>query len=137
MGNPLYDGCNVGDLVISAIARGGDRVAFIADDTRWTYRQLGARVSQVVQVLRSRGLQRGDAVATLLGNRPEAFLITAAAYLMGLRLTWLNPTSSEDDHAYILQDSGVATVFVDPRLFGERARAMQQRARAPSRSSAR
>jgi uncharacterized membrane protein len=38
-----------------------------------------------------------------VGNRPEAFLITAAAYVMGLRLTWVNPTSSEDDHAYILQ----------------------------------
>ena len=127
MGNPLYDGCTVGDLVITAIARGGDRTAFIGDHTQWTYRQLGALVSQVVQALHARGLQRGDAVATLSGNRPEAFLITAAAYLMGLRLTWLNPTSSEDDHAYILQDSGVATLFVDPRLFTDRARAMQQR----------
>jgi fatty-acyl-CoA synthase len=127
MGNPLYDGSTVGDLVITALARGGDRVAFIGDHTQWTYRQLGALVSQVVQALQARGLQRGDAVATLSGNRPEAFLITAAAYLMGLRLTWLNPTSSEDDHAYILADSGVGTVFVDPRLFADRARAMVQR----------
>ena len=127
MGNPLYDGSSVGELVISAIARGGERTAFIGDDTSWTYRELGARVSQVVQALRSRGLQRGDAVATLSGNRPEAFLITAASYLMGLRLTWMNPTSSEDDHAYILQDSGVATLFVDPRLFSDRARTLAQR----------
>jgi hypothetical protein len=84
-------------------------------------------ISQVVQALQARGLQRGDAVATLSGNRPEAFLITAAAYLMGLRLTWVNPTSSEDDHAYILQDSGVTTLFVDPRLFSDRARTLQAR----------
>jgi fatty-acyl-CoA synthase len=127
VGNPLYDGCTVGDLVVAAVARGGDRDAFIGDDTRWTYRQFGARVSQVVQALCSRGLQRGDAVATLSGNRPEAFLITAAAYLMGLRLTWVNPTSSEDDHAYILQDSGVTTLFVDPHLFGDRARRLARR----------
>ena len=127
MANPLYDGCSVGDLFISAIARGGERTAFIGDHTRWTYRELGARVSQVVQALHARGLQRGDAVATLSGNRPEAFLITAAAYLMGLRLTWMNPTSSEDDHAYILEDSGVATLFVDPGMFGERARTLAQR----------
>ncbi len=127
MGNALYDGCSVGDLVVSALARGGDRDAFIGDDTRWTYRQLGALVSQVIQVLQARGLQRGDAVATLSGNRPEAFLITAAAYVMGLRLTWVNPTSSEDDHAYILQDSGVTTLFVDPRLFSDRARTLQER----------
>ena len=36
MGNVLYDGCSVGDLVIGAIARGGDRDAFIGGDTRWT-----------------------------------------------------------------------------------------------------
>ncbi len=127
MGNPLHDGCAVGDLVIGAIARGGDRVAFIGDDVQYTYRQLGRRISQVVQALQARGLQRGDAVATLSGNRPEAFLITAAAYLMGLRLTWVNPTSSEDDHAYILQDSGVTTLFFDPRLFSDRARVLSQR----------
>ena len=45
----LYRGCNVGDLVASAVARGGDRVAFISDDLRWTYKELGAKISQVVQ----------------------------------------------------------------------------------------
>jgi len=127
MNDKLYDNCSVGDLVVSAIARGGDRVAFICDDTRWTYRQLGAMVSQVIQVLQARGLQRGDAVATLSANRPEAFLITAASYVMGLRLTWMNPTSSEDDHAYILEDSGVQTLFIDPRTFSDRARVLAQR----------
>ena len=127
MTDPLYQGCTVGDLVVRAIARGGDRVAFISDDTRWTYRQLGALISQVVQALAARGLQRGDAVATLSANRPEAFLITAASYLMGLRLTWMNPTSSEDDHAYILEDSGVSTLFVDPLSFTDRARRLAAR----------
>ena len=127
MNEKLYQGCTVGDLVVTAIHRGGDRLAFISDHTQWTYRQLGAMVSQVVQALEARGLQRGDAVATLSANRPEAFLITAAAYLMGLRVTWLNPTSSEDDHAYILEDSGVHTLFVDPLGFTDRARALALR----------
>ena len=124
---PLYQGATVGDLVVSAIARGGDRTAFISGDEAWTYRELGAKVSQVVQVLAARGLQRGDAVATLSANRPEAFLITAAAYVMGLRLTWMNPTSSEDDHAYILDDSGVTTLFFDPKTFTDRTRVLRQR----------
>ncbi len=127
MTDKLYQGCSVGDLVVTAIRRGGDRVAFISGDEQWTYRQLGAKLSQVIQVLAARGLQRGDAVATLSANRPEAFMMTAAAYLMGLRMTWLNPTSSEDDHAYILDDSGVSTLFVDPRTFSERARRLAQR----------
>jgi len=126
-GGALYDGCTVGDLVASAVTRGGDRIAFISGDTRWTYRQLGALISTTVQALQARGLKRGDAVATLSANRPEAFVITAAAYLMGLRLTWMNPTSSEDDHAYILADSGVTTLFVDPLTFSGRARTLAQR----------
>jgi fatty-acyl-CoA synthase len=127
MNDTLYQGCTVGDLVVTAIRRGGDRVAFISGDRRMTYRQLGALVSQVIQTLQARGLKRGDAVATLSANRPEAFVITAAAYVMGLRVTWMNPTSSEDDHAYILEDSGVRTLFVDPLTFGERARKLAQR----------
>ncbi len=127
MNDKLYQGCSGGDLVVTAIRRGGDRVAFISGDTQMTYRQLGALVSQVIQALAARGLQRGDAVATLSANRPEAFVITAACYVMGLRLTWMNPTSSEDDHAYILADSGVRTLFVDPGPFGDRARALAQR----------
>ena len=127
MTDKLYQGCSVGDLVVTAIHRGGGRTAFISDDTRWTYRQLGALVSTVIQALVARGLQRGDAVATLSANRPEAFLITAAAYVMGLRVTWMNPTSSEDDHAYILEDSGVRTLFVDPASFSDRARVLARR----------
>ena len=70
--NPLYQGCNVGDLVISAIARGGERVAFISDDTRWTYRELGAKISQVVQALLDRRVaamecsQAGEVQAVML-----------------------------------------------------------------------
>jgi fatty-acyl-CoA synthase len=127
MADALYDGASVGDLVVTAIARGGERTAFIGDHVQYSYRELGAHISQVVQALKARGLRCGDAVATLSGNRPEAFLITAAAYLMGLRLTWMNPTSSEEDHAYILEDSGVATLFVDPKMFGDRARTLAQR----------
>jgi fatty-acyl-CoA synthase len=123
----LYQGSTVGDLVITAITRGGERTAFISDELSWTYRELGAQISQVIQVLQARGLKRGDAVATLSANRPEAFLITAASYLMGLRLTWMNPTSSEDDHAYILADSGVGTLFFDPRSFTDRCRVLAQR----------
>ena len=133
MTDKLYEGCTVGDLVVSAIRRGGDRVAFICDDTRWTYRHLGALVSTVIQALAARGLKRGDAVATLSANRPEAFVITAAAYVMGLRVTWMNPTSSEDDHAYILEDSGVQTLFVDPLTFTDRARMLAQRVPAVQR----
>ena len=47
--------------------------------------------------------------------------------MMGLRITWMHPLASEDDHAYLLEDSGVTTLFVDPDTFTERAAALKAR----------
>jgi fatty-acyl-CoA synthase len=127
MSTGLYDGCSMGELLVRAIQRGGDRDAFILDDRRITYRAFGALLSRFIQALEARGLRKGDAVATLSANRPEAFLTTAAAYMMGLRITWMHPLASEDDHAYLLEDSGVTTLFVDPDTFTERAAALKAR----------
>ena len=123
----LYQGCTMGDLYVRAIQRGGDRVAFVLDDQSITYREFGARVSGLVQALKARGLRKGDAIATLSSNRPEAVTVTVAAYLMGLRMTWMHPLASEDDHAYLLEDSGVRTLFVDPGTFSERGLALKTR----------
>jgi fatty-acyl-CoA synthase len=122
-----YEGCTAGDLVIRAIQRGGDRVAFVLDERRITYRDFGESLSRLVQALEARGLRAGDAIATLSSNRPEAFLVTAAAYLMGMRITWMHPLASEDDHAYLLEDSGVQTLFVDPEAFAARGAALKAR----------
>ncbi len=123
----LYDGCTVGHLIVRAIERGGERVAFVHGERTITYRQLGERLSGLVQALQARGLSRGDAVATLSGNRPEAFVAGSAANLMGLRATAMHPLGSEDDHAWILQDAGITTLFVDPDGFADRARALAAR----------
>jgi len=117
----------MGDLYLRAIQRGGDRVALVLDDQSITYRELGARVSGLVQALEARGLRKGDAIATLSSNRPEALIVTVAGYLMGLRMTWMHPLASEDDHAYLIEDSGVRTLFVDPDAFSERGLALKAR----------
>ena len=31
----------------------------------------------------------------------------------------MHPLASEDDHAYLLEDSGVKTLFVDPEAFAQ------------------
>jgi len=120
----LYEGCGMGDLIVRAVQRGGDRVAFVLDDRQLTYREFGELLSRFIQALEARGLKKGDAIATLSSNRPEAFLTTAASYVMGLRITWLHPLGSEDDHAYMIEDSGVTTLFFDPESFTERGRAL-------------
>ena len=121
------NGPTLGDLMVTAIRRGGDRIAFIHDDTQISYRRFGEMLSCLIQALEARGIRQGDSIAVLSANRPEAFLVNAASYVMGLRVTLVSPVSSEDDHAYILADAGVTTLFVDPPNFGERARRLRER----------
>jgi len=123
----LYEGCTMGDLILRAIRRGGERVAFALDAQAISYREFGEQLSRLVQALEARGLRHGDAIAVLSSNRPEAFLVNAAGYLMGLRSTWMHPLASEDDHAYLLEDSGVRYLFADPGMFAARAKSLQAR----------
>jgi fatty-acyl-CoA synthase len=116
-----FDGGSMGDLVVTAIQRGGDRVAFVSGGQRVSYRQMGQALSQLTQALQARGLQHGDTIATLSVNRPEAFFVSAAGYLLGLRVLWMNPMSSADDHRYQLEDASVKLLVVDPEHFGVRA----------------
>ena len=122
-----HEGCSLGDLIVRALARGGDRIAFVDDDRSLSYREVGEMLSRLIQALAARGLMRGDAVATLSANRVEAFLATSAANTMGLRSTAMHPLGSEDDHAYILDDGAIDTLFVDPYGHAERARALAAR----------
>jgi fatty-acyl-CoA synthase len=119
----------MGELIVRAVRRGGERIAFVLGEQAISYRAFGELLGRMVQALEARGVQRGDAIAVLSSNRPEAFLVTAAGYLMGLRATWMHPLASEDDHAYLLEDSGVRYLFVDPGAFAARAEAL--RARVP------
>ena len=52
-----------------------------------TYRRFGEMLSCLIQALEARGIRQGDSIAVLSANRPEAFLVNAASYVMGLRVT--------------------------------------------------
>jgi fatty-acyl-CoA synthase len=111
----------MGDLIITAIQRGGDRDAFVWGDLHISYREMGRQLSQIIQVFEGMGLQHGQTVATLSTNRPHAFFVSAAAYVMGLRVVWMNPMSSPDDHLYQVEDAQVQVMVVEPATFGDRA----------------
>ena len=109
----VYQYCRFGDLALRALRRYPDRIALDYLDRQWTYRQVEEQVSRVIQALKAAGLKRGDGLAQLTGNRPEAMILTTAAAIMGMRITYLHPLGSEDDHAFILADSEVAGLIVD------------------------
>jgi len=122
----LFQGATVGDHLVAAIARFPDRNAFVSEDAVITYRELGQWVSKLAQFFDSLGLKPGDTVAQLGVNRFEVFAIIAAVYLRGLRSVTLHAMGSEDDHAYVLNDSGADLVIADA-YHGARATVLRER----------
>ena len=117
----------VGDVVVAALRRFPDRVAFQQDDQSWTYRQAEDALARWVAVLKQRGLRRGEGVGLLSPNRPEAWLTATSAILAGGRYTALHPLGSLDDHLYACNEGELRYVFVDP-VFAERAVQIKEQA---------
>lgn len=109
----LHTGGTIGEVIVTAIQRYPDRVAFIADGHELTYSQLGQAVGRAIRMFDALGLHPGDAVAQLSGNRPELFCIVAAAYIHGLRSVTLHSAASAADHGHILRDSGAKILIAE------------------------
>src|SRR4029077_10715825 len=69
----LYRGATYADLIVTALRRYPRRTAFVQGDRRLTYAEAADRIGRIAAVLRSRGLGRGECVAVLSPNRPEAW----------------------------------------------------------------
>jgi fatty-acyl-CoA synthase len=124
----LHQGCSYADLIVRSIRRWGDRVAFIDGTEQVTYRAFGERVSRLVQCFAAMGLRKGDGLAQLSANRIDAFAVMAACFCSGVRYSPLHPLGSVEDHAFILEDAGIAALVVDPASFGEKGGELTRRA---------
>ena len=128
MTSALHQGCSYADLIVRAIQRWGDRVAFIDGAEEVTYREFGRRLSRMVQSFAALGLRKGDGLAQLAPNRIDAFTVMAACFCSGVRYSPLHPLGSIDDHAFILDDAEIDTLVVDPASFGEKGQELARRA---------
>lgn len=122
----VHDVATWGDILVAALRRFPDRVAFCHDGRQWTYRQTEDVLARWVVVLRERGLRPGDGVGILSVNRPEAFFAQVAPALAGGRYTPLHPAASLTDHASICDDAQLRFLLADP-AYGERAAGLQER----------
>jgi fatty-acyl-CoA synthase len=120
--NALYTSVTYAEMLVSALARYPDRLALVYRDQRVSYGSLADSVSRVCQALAALGLQPGDCLAQLSGNRPEAVAVQFACYVLGLRYVPLHPLGAADDHAFILNDAGAAALVYEEQQFEEVAR---------------
>ena len=68
-----------------------DCTALVFEGERLTWRELGARVARVGNMLRALGIGRGDKVATVLANSRESLELVWAAPSIGAALVPLSP----------------------------------------------
>ncbi|MEV8636376.1 AMP-binding protein [Streptosporangium sp. NPDC051023] len=91
-----------------------DRRAVVGPDGAvTTYGELLARVNQVSHGLRSRGLGKGDVVATVLPNGVDALVTLMATGQIGLYHVPVNRHLTDAEIAYILTDCDAGVVIAD------------------------
>ena len=105
---------NIGDWVRKWASIQPYKTAIISEESTLTYRDLSTRVKQLANLLRKKGIQKGDRVAVLLYNSEEYIEIVLALSDMGAILVPLNFRLSGPELEFILRDSGSDSLF-----FGE------------------
>lgn len=108
------------DLRLNA-ERAPQRDAVVCGQERLNYGQLEALANRMAAVFRHIGLARGDHVASLIGNRPEALAVAWAAWRRGLYLTPMSTALTPSEWRYLIVDSDARAVLVDADLRAEAA----------------
>lgn len=106
---------NLADLLRATAAERGDAVAFVDAPTgvETTWAQLDLAVDHLAAGLRRHGLEAGDRVALLLGNRIEFVATYFATLRAGLVSLPLNTAYTRHEVADVLARSGARLVVAD------------------------
>jgi fatty-acyl-CoA synthase len=90
-----------------------EKLAVVCGGSRLTYSQLEDNANRFAHLFRARGLQRGDHIALLLANRPDALAIVWGAYRCGLYVTPLATTLAVREAAYMVDNCNAKLVLAD------------------------
>jgi long-chain acyl-CoA synthetase len=120
-------------LFWSRVERSGDRPAQqFKQDGVWhtrSWREVGEAVREVALGLLALGRAKGDTVALLSASRPEWVQADFAIFSAGCITVPVYPSYPPDLVAYVINDSGARTVFVEDA--GQLAKVLEARDRIP------
>ena len=107
---------NIWAMVSDAALRNPDGEALVCGDRRMTWREVAQQSADVVAGFRRMGLQRGDRVALLLGNRVEFVLAMFGAAHLGLVTVLLSTRQQKPEIAHVLTDCGAVLIIHEATL---------------------
>ncbi len=94
-----------------AANRDGDALVDMASGRRWTYAELNDDIDVIARGLMALGIQRGERVGIWAPNCPEWTIVQYATAKIGAILVNINPAYRTHELAYVLKQSGIATLF--------------------------
>ena len=107
---------SVWEMIAAAGQRNPDGEAIVFGDERLTWRETVRRSSAIAAGLKDLGLQPGDRLAVLVGNRTEFVLTLYAAAQLGLIAVLLSTRLQKPEVAYMLTDCGAKAIVYDTTL---------------------
>jgi fatty-acyl-CoA synthase len=141
MGPPLEGVPGIGALTMGAFLeevaeRFGPNEALVFDDplrdgatVRWTYDDLRAESRRIGRALLALGVERGEAVGILMGNRPEAVAALFGAAMTGAVAVPMSTFAPRLELAHMLDQAAITITLTQTRLlsraFGDDLEALQ------------
>jgi acyl-CoA synthetase (AMP-forming)/AMP-acid ligase II len=107
---------SVWQMVADAAAKHPEREALVCGTARLNWAEVAQRAERIAAGFRKLGLQRGDRVVLLLGNRIEFPLILFAAAHQGLVTVLLGTRQQKPEIAYVLTDCGAKVLIHEAKL---------------------
>ena len=104
------------ELVRKTAERKGDQTAIIDEAGEMSWSHFNSRVNRVIHLLRSLGVQPGDTIAVMSGNRRGLFEVGAAAIHSSLIFVPVNWHWVSRELAYVLGDSDAKVLFVEDQF---------------------
>ena len=89
----------------------GNKVAYIYEDEKCTYKEMNERANRVSDFLKQKGLRKGDRVAVMLYNTPELVDVFWACAKLGLIFCPVSIRLVERELEYILNNCGARAFF--------------------------
>ena len=114
----------LGHILLSALRRYPDRLAFKWEGGSLTYRATAELIGRVQAVYLKAGFQRHARVALLFPNIVTGWAASQAALCSGMACTWLHPMGSLDDQLFQLTDFEADILVVDAGVYGQRGEAL-------------
>jgi acyl-CoA synthetase (AMP-forming)/AMP-acid ligase II len=108
---------SVVELLENAVHKYPDKVGFITEDRRLTYKEFDGLVNRIAAGLSKHGVKMGDHVAMLLGTQLEFPLSFFALMKLGAKVVPLNTRFKGEELAYEINDSESTLLIVDEEFW--------------------